>query len=142
MDCQCHCLLSTDYVIVQIVDYYCSTEILKNNNVNMSCVVRKPAFCICENKDADQLCGNRQADQRLCFCYTDSTIPLLPKSEIFKPLTIFYSLLCFGPGQKLRRQVFLQRGSYFVTSVGSRVKHRSYNFYLFNLNLSICLTTI
>ena len=45
-------------------------------------VMRKPAFCICENKDADQLRGNREADQRLCFRYTDSTIPLLPKSEI------------------------------------------------------------
>ena len=42
----------------------------------------KRAFCICENKDADQLRGNREADQRLCFHYTDSTIPLLPKSEI------------------------------------------------------------
>ena len=40
--------------------------------------MRKPAFCICENKDADQLRGNREADQRLCFRYTDSTIPLLP----------------------------------------------------------------
>ena len=30
----------------------------------------------------DQLCGNREADQRLCFCYKDITIPLLPKSEI------------------------------------------------------------
>ena len=49
---------------------------------NMSLVVRKPAFCICENKDADQLRGNREADQRLYFRYTDSTIPLLPKSEI------------------------------------------------------------
>ena len=44
--------------------------------------MRKPAFCICENKDADQLRGNREADQRLCFRYTDSTIPLLPKSEM------------------------------------------------------------
>ena len=43
--------------------------------------MRKQAFCICENKDADQLRGNREADQRLCFRYTDSTIPLLPKSE-------------------------------------------------------------
>ena len=34
------------------------------------------------NKDADQLRGNREADQRLCFRYTESTIPLLPKSEI------------------------------------------------------------
>ena len=48
----------------------------------MSLVMRKPAFCICENKDADQLRGNREADQRLCFRYTDSKIPLLPKSEI------------------------------------------------------------
>ena len=50
--------------------------------LHLSRVVRKPAFCICENKDADQLRGNREADQRLCFRYTDSTIPLLPKSEI------------------------------------------------------------
>ena len=49
---------------------------------NLSRDVRKPDFCICENKDADQLRGNREADQRLCFRYTDSTIPLLPKSEI------------------------------------------------------------
>ena len=48
----------------------------------MSRVVRKPAFCICENKGADQLCGKREADQRLCFRYTDSTIPLLPTSKI------------------------------------------------------------
>ena len=42
----------------------------------------KPAFCICENKNADQIRGNREADQRLCFRYTDSTIPLLAKSKI------------------------------------------------------------
>ena len=47
----------------------------------------KPTICICESKDADQLRGNREADQRLCFRYSDSTIPLLLKSEIssFKP---------------------------------------------------------
>ena len=44
--------------------------------------MRKPVFCIYENKDADQLRGNREADQRLCFHYTDTTIPLLSKSEI------------------------------------------------------------
>ena len=38
--------------------------------------------CLCENKGADQLRGNREADQRLCFRYSDSTIPLLLKSEI------------------------------------------------------------
>ena len=49
----------------------------------MSLVVRKLFFLhICENKDADQLRGNREADQGLCFRYTDSTILLLLKSEI------------------------------------------------------------
>ena len=52
---------------------------------NMSRDVRKPDFSICENKDADQLRGNREADQRLCFRYTDSTITLLSKSEISSP---------------------------------------------------------
>ena len=42
----------------------------------------KPTICIGENKGADQLRGNREADQRLCFRYSDSIIPLLLKSEI------------------------------------------------------------
>ena len=42
----------------------------------------KPTICIGENKGADQLRGNRKADQRLCFRYSDSIIPLLLKSEI------------------------------------------------------------
>ena len=36
---------------------------------NMSCFMRKQAFCLCLNKDADQLRCNRAADQRLCFRY-------------------------------------------------------------------------
>ena len=32
----------------------------------------KTAFCICENKGTDQLRGNHEADQRLCFRFTDS----------------------------------------------------------------------
>ena len=50
--------------------------------LKMSHVMRKPAFCLCENKDADQLYGNCSADQRFCFRYIDSTITLLPISEI------------------------------------------------------------
>ena len=42
----------------------------------------KPIICIGENKDADQLRGNREADQRLWFRYSDSTIPPLLKCEI------------------------------------------------------------
>ena len=54
---------------------------------NKSRVVRKPDFCICKKKeDADQLCGNWEADQRLCFRYTESTIPLHRKSQV---VTIF-----------------------------------------------------
>ena len=48
----------------------------------LSLVMRKPAFCICENKDAEQLRSNCTADQRHCFRYIDTTIPLLSKSEI------------------------------------------------------------
>ena len=33
--------------------------------------MRKLALCKCENKDADQLCGNRAADLCLCFPYID-----------------------------------------------------------------------
>ena len=42
----------------------------------------KPTICIGKNKGADQLLSNCEADQRLCFRYTDSTIPLLSKSRI------------------------------------------------------------
>ena len=55
----------------------------------MSRDVKKPDFRTCENKDADQLRGNRKADQRLCLRYIASTIPLLPRSYILKPLVIF-----------------------------------------------------
>ena len=42
--------------------------------------MRQPAFCICEIKDPDQLCGNHAADECLCFRYIDIIIPLLPKA--------------------------------------------------------------
>ena len=42
----------------------------------------KTGFLHMQNNDADQLRGNHEADQRLCFHYTDSTIPLLSKSKI------------------------------------------------------------
>ena len=35
----------------------------------LSRLMGKPTICIGENKDADQLRGNREADQRLCFHY-------------------------------------------------------------------------
>ena len=56
-------------------------NIISNLELYMSRPMGKPTICIGENKDADQLRGNREADQRLCFRYTDSTIPLLLKAE-------------------------------------------------------------
>ena len=49
---------------------------------SMNGCTRKPTTCICENKDAGQLCSNCIADQCICFCYLDNTIPLFLKSDI------------------------------------------------------------
>ena len=42
----------------------------------------KPTISTGENKGADQLRSNCEADQHLCFRYKDSTIPLLSKSKV------------------------------------------------------------
>ena len=64
--------------------------------------MRKPAFAYAKTKT-----HNHEADQRLCFRYMDSTIPLL-----FKPLAKLCGYTaCVGPGRKPRRPVFSQRGS-------------------------------
>ena len=87
---------------------------LDKNVKYMSRIVRKPAFCICENKDAAQLHRNREADQHLFFRYTDRTIPLLPNSEIssLNAFSVLHSPVCVGPGRKPRRPVFSEPGSY------------------------------
>ena len=85
-------LLVTPNNQLLIITGRCYNNIIK---IKMSRVVRKPAFCICENKDADQLRGNREADQRLCFRYIESTIPLLSKSEIS---SLYSSSMVVQPG--------------------------------------------
>ena len=65
----------------------------------------KPTICIGEIKDADQLRGNRKADQRLCFRYLDSTIPLLPKSKIFQLLAIFCDYTAWFVSDLVRTQI-------------------------------------
>ena len=76
--------------------------------------MRKPDFCICENKDTDQLCDNRTADQRLCFHYIDSTIPLLSNSKISsrQPSCVVVQPGLCGAGRKPQRPVFSQQGSF------------------------------
>ena len=58
--------------------------------------MRKLAFYICKNKDADQLRGNREADQRLCFRYTDTTIRNFKILAIFCGCTAWFVLDLVG----------------------------------------------
>ena len=64
-------------------------------------IMRKSAFCICENKGADQLHGNRTADQRLCFRYihvVQSLYFLNPKFPASSHLLWSYSPVYVRPG--------------------------------------------
>ena len=54
--------------------------------------MRKPIFCICENKDADQLRGDREADQRLCFRIKDSSITLLINTKFQTSSHLLFSV--------------------------------------------------
>ena len=79
-----------------------------------------------ENKAADQLCGNRTADQRLCFHFLDSTFPLLSISEISNLPIIFCGRTARFVSKKPRRPVFrvathLKSGKKFTETSVSRV---------------------
>ena len=52
--------------------------------------MKKNLSCLCENKDADQLCSNCTADQHLCFRYSDRTNPplLISKISSFQPSSV------------------------------------------------------
>ena len=88
--CKCVYYFNTTYTMYSFLIMSPPTLLLDDTEYEpyLSLVMRKPPFCIFENKDADQLRGNREADQRLCFRYMDSTIPLLSKSKISR-LAIF-----------------------------------------------------
>ena len=83
----------------------------------------KPTICIGENKDADQLRGNREADQRLCFRYSDSTIPLLLKPEIssFYLFSVLVQLGLCRTCSEITLLVFPRGGSYNIRIIGSKM---------------------
>ena len=56
-------------ILAKLADY---TSDYKGKG-KMNRIGRKPAFCILENKSADQLCSNREADQGLCYRYKASS---------------------------------------------------------------------
>ena len=81
---------------------------------HMSRLVRKPTICMGENKGADQLRGSREADQRLCFRYSDSTIPPLLNSKIssFYPASVLVQLCLCQTCSETTLLVFPRGGSY------------------------------
>ena len=90
---------------------------------NLSIVMRKPAFCICENKDADQLRGTAKLISDFVFAtrIVQSLFFLNPKFQASYHLLWLYSLVCVGPGRKPRRPIFSERGS-FESSLGAEPK--------------------
>ena len=89
-------------------------KIQKIGNNTLSRIVRKSAFCICKNKGADQLHGNREADHVFVFAtqIVQSLYFLNPKIQASRQILWLYSQFCVGPGWKPRRPVFSQRGSF------------------------------
>ena len=79
-------------------------------NHYLSRIVRKPNFCLYENKGADQLCSNCESDQRLCFRYSD--LYLYRKFQDSNFLLWLHRSVCVRPGRKPRRPVFSRRGSF------------------------------
>ena len=80
----------------------------------MSRIVRKPDFCLGENKGADQLRGKAKLISAFVFA-TQIVQFLLYLNQKFQASTSFLSLyrpVCVGPGRKPRRPVFSRRGSY------------------------------
>ena len=64
---------------------------------------------ICEIKGADQLRGNRTADQRLCFRYICNTIPLLTKTEMSSilPSSVAVKSVLFWTWTETPKTIFL-----------------------------------
>ena len=81
--------------------------------------MRKQTFCIYEKNDADQPYVEREADQRLCFRYTDCTIPLLPKSKSssLKPYFVAVQTDLCRTRSETRTLVFSCRGSLIIMTV-------------------------
>ena len=85
--------------------------------------MRKHAYCICENKGA--------ADQCFCFCYIDSTIPPLPKSEIssLQPYSmVVHPCLC-GTWSENPKTGFLMMWLFIAVQVPGQMKVRTMKSY-------------
>ena len=70
-----------------------------NLSHEMNRLMRKPTICICENKGADQLRGNREADHAFVFAtrIVHFLFFLNPKFQASSLLLCLYSSVCIGP---------------------------------------------
>ena len=89
----------------------------------------KPTICIGENKGADQLRSDCEADQHLCFRYKDSTIPLFSKSKIS---SLYPSSVTVQPGlcqtcSEPKLLVFSCTGSFLFYMTEIAILHRASN---------------
>ena len=73
-----------------------------SRGIHLSRPMGKPTICIGEHKGADQLRGNREADQRLCFAtrIVQFLFYLTPKFQASSLLLLLYRSVCVGPGRK------------------------------------------
>ena len=70
------------YMQKPVVQVYQQSVMTGTTALYLSHLMGKPTIYLGENKGADKLRGKREADQRLCFRYSDSTIPPLLNSKI------------------------------------------------------------
>ena len=76
--------------------------------------MKKADFCLCVNKDADQLRSNCscEADQHLCFCYRIvQSFYLNLKCQASILFLRLHRSVCVRLGWKPQRPVFSRRGS-------------------------------
>ena len=68
-------------------------------HIHMSLIMRKPAFCICENKDADQLTAMLISTFVFATLLVQFLYFLNTKFQASSHLLWLYSLVCVGPGR-------------------------------------------
>ena len=81
-----------------------------------------------KQRSRSELRGDGEADQCLCFCYTDSTIPLLPKCEIsslYASCVIAQPGLCRTWSETLKTCFLTTRLILILTLISSQVSFLS-----------------
>ena len=82
----------------------------------LSCVMRKPEFCLCENKGADQLCSNCTVPQLIsAFVFTTRITSTIPRASSHF-LWLHRPVVCVGPGRKPQKTGFLASRFIFLTT--------------------------